>query len=102
MSSRTHQPTGLSCHSCLLREKKTDSVKKSTSLRRRDFLGGLGALALAPNAVAAMASRSPISVTAINHAKIRVTDPARSLEWYQSLFGLPMRLVESEGEYADR
>ena len=90
MSSRTHQPTGLSCHSCLLREKKTDSVKKSTSLRRRDFLGGLGALALAPNAVAAMAARSPISVTAINHAKIRVTDPARSLEWYQSLFGLPI------------
>jgi catechol 2,3-dioxygenase-like lactoylglutathione lyase family enzyme len=65
-------------------------VKKSTSLRRRDFLGGLGALALAPNAVAAMAARSPISVTAINHAKIRVTDPARSLEWYQSLFGLPI------------
>ncbi len=90
MSSETHQPTGLSCHSCLLREKKTDSVKKSTSLRRRDFLGGLGALALAPNAVAAMAAQSPISVTAINHAKIRVTDPARSLEWYQSLFGLPI------------
>ena len=65
-------------------------MKKSTSLRRRDFLGGLGALALAPNAVAAMAARSPISVTAINHAKIRVTDPARSLEWYQSLFGLPI------------
>ena len=55
MSSRTHQPTGHSCHSCLLREKKTDSVKTSTSLRRCDFLGGLGALALAPNAVAAMA-----------------------------------------------
>jgi catechol 2,3-dioxygenase-like lactoylglutathione lyase family enzyme len=59
-------------------------------LRRRVFLGGLGALALAPNAVAAMAAPSPISVAAINHTKIRVSDPARSLKWYQSLFGLPI------------
>jgi catechol 2,3-dioxygenase-like lactoylglutathione lyase family enzyme len=56
-------------------------------LRRRTFLGALG---LAPDAVAAMAAPSPISVAAINHTKIRVSDPARSLEWYQSVFGLPI------------
>jgi catechol 2,3-dioxygenase-like lactoylglutathione lyase family enzyme len=59
-------------------------------LRRRDFLGGLGALALVPGALAEKVAPSPISVAAINHTKIRVSDPARSLEWYQNLFGLPI------------
>ncbi len=59
-------------------------------LPRRAFLGGLGALALAPKASAEMVAPSPSSVAAINHTKIRVSDPARSLEWYQSLFGLPV------------
>ena len=68
----------------------TTAINHNRLLRRRAFLGGLGAMALAPNAVAAMAAPSPISVAAINHTKIRVSDPARSLEWYQGLFGLPV------------
>ncbi|MEO1982681.1 MAG: VOC family protein [Fuerstiella sp.] len=59
-------------------------------LRRRDFIGGLGVLALAPEAFAKTVTPSPISVVAINQTKIRVSDPARSLEWYQSVFGLPI------------
>lgn len=59
-------------------------------LRRRDFLSGLGLLALAPGASAGKVAPSPISVAAINHTKIRVSDPARSLAWYQGLFGLPI------------
>lgn len=47
---------------------------------RRLSLGSLGALALAPEAIAQAVARSPISVAAINHAKIRVSNPARSLE----------------------
>lgn len=57
---------------------------------RRVFLGWLGTLALAPGTIAQTVARSLISVAAINHTKIRVSNPARSLEWYQSLFGLPI------------
>ncbi|MCP4783240.1 MAG: hypothetical protein GY903_27060 [Fuerstiella sp.] len=59
-------------------------------LRRRVFLGWLGAAAVAPEALAWTDAPLPVSVVAINHTKIRVSDPARSLEWYQNLFGLPI------------
>ncbi len=55
---------------------------------RRVFLGALGALAVAPRSFAQAAP--PIPVTAINHMTISVSDPARSLEWYQGLFGMPI------------
>ena len=55
---------------------------------RRVFLGALGALAVAPRSFAQ--AGPPIPVTAINHMTINVSDPARSLEWYQGLFGMPI------------
>ena len=55
---------------------------------RRVFLGALGAVAVAPRSFAQ--SGPPIPVTAINHMTISVSDPARSLEWYQGLFGMPI------------
>lgn len=55
---------------------------------RRAFLGALGAAALTPRTLAQGAP--PIPVTAINHVTIGVSDPARSLEWYQGLFGMPI------------
>ncbi len=55
---------------------------------RRVFLWALGALAVAPRSFAQTAP--PIPVTAINHMTISVSDPARSLEWYQGLFGMPI------------
>jgi len=55
---------------------------------RRVFLGSLGALAAVP---AAFAQAGPtIPVRAINHMTLGVSDPARSLEWYQGLFGMPI------------
>jgi catechol 2,3-dioxygenase-like lactoylglutathione lyase family enzyme len=69
---------------------ETSSTIHDRVLRRRAFLGGLSALALAPGVLAETATPSPISVVAINHTKIRVSDPARSLQWYQGLFGLPI------------
>lgn len=59
-------------------------------LRRRGFLGGLGALAVGQSGFAKTVAPPPISLVAINHTKIRVSDPVRSLAWYQSLFGLPI------------
>lgn len=55
---------------------------------RRGFLGSLAALAMTPR-VRAQAG-SPIPVRAINHMTLSVSDPARSLDWYQGLFGLPI------------
>ena len=55
---------------------------------RRAFLGALAAAALAPRALAQ--GGPPIPVTALNHVTIGVSDPARSLAWYQGLFGLPI------------
>jgi catechol 2,3-dioxygenase-like lactoylglutathione lyase family enzyme len=42
------------------------------------------------SAVTSWAETSPTPVTAINHFTINVSDPARSLKWYQGLFGLPI------------
>lgn len=69
---------------------KTSAAINDCLLGRRAFLGGLGALALALDAFAETDAPSPLSVAAINHTKIRVSDPVRSLEWYQGLFGLPI------------
>ena len=55
---------------------------------RRVFLGALGALAVAPRGFAQ--GGPPIPVTSINHMTISVSDPARSLAWYQGLFGMPI------------
>ena len=55
---------------------------------RRVFMGTLAAAALAPRTLAQ--GTPPIPVTALNHATLSVSDPARSLEWYQGLFGMPI------------
>ena len=55
---------------------------------RRIFLGSLAALAVAPRSFAQTAP--PIPVTGINHMTLSVSDPARSLEWYLGLFGMPI------------
>ena len=38
----------------------------------------------------------PIPVRAINHMTLSVSDPARSLEWYQGLFGMPIAARQAE------
>lgn len=57
------------------------------ALTRRELLLSLPALALAPRA---FAQAAPIRVRSINHFAIAVTDPKRSVEFYQGLFGMPV------------
>ena len=63
-------------------------MQSDSNVSRRVFLGALGALAAAPRSFAQ--SGPPIPITSINHMTISVSDPARSLEWYQGLFGMPI------------
>ena len=65
-----------------------DSERGPGRVSRRAFMGALGAAALAPRTLAQ--GTPPIPVTALNHVTISVSDPARSLEWYQGLFGMPI------------
>ena len=61
---------------------------------RRLFLGSLAALA-APSQLLAEPT-APIPVTAVNHMTLSVSDPARSLSWYQGLFGMPVQSRSSD------
>ena len=61
---------------------------------RRVFLGSLAVLAAAPRSFAQ--TTPPIPVTAINHMTISVSDPARSLAWYQGLFGMPIAARQAD------
>ena len=55
---------------------------------RRIFLGSLAAFAVAPPALAQTGPLIP--VRAINHMTLSVSDPTRSVQWYQGLFGMPI------------
>jgi catechol 2,3-dioxygenase-like lactoylglutathione lyase family enzyme len=63
---------------------------------RRVFLGSLAALAVARGSFAQTATVPPIPVTGINHMTINVSDPARSLAWYQGLFGMPIAARQAD------
>ena len=78
---------------------------------RRIFLGSLAALAGCsteggtstpasstdtPESLALALTAPPISVLAINHMTLSVSDQARSLEWYQGLFGMPIAARQAE------
>ncbi len=59
-------------------------------LSRRDALLAFSALALAPSRVLAQPRPNPIMPLAMNHVTLTVTDPKRSLEFYQRVFGFPV------------
>jgi catechol 2,3-dioxygenase-like lactoylglutathione lyase family enzyme len=56
---------------------------------RRDFLFSLPALTLVPRALFAQAGRTSISIRGINHVGVMVSDLKRSVDFYQTLFGMP-------------
>src|SRR3954469_23529108 len=63
-------------------------------ITRRDLLLSLPGVALAPRLVPrllAQGSTSPLRVRGINHIGIGVTDAERSVDFYQALFGMPVR-----------
>ena len=61
-----------------------------TAMSRRQLLLSLPALAVVPRALA-QASDPPIRVRALNHMMLAASDPKRSVEFYQGLFGMPVQ-----------
>ena len=60
------------------------------AISRRDLLRSLPALLLAPRALA-QSSSPPIRVRALNHLTLAVSDPKRTVDFYQGLFGMPVQ-----------
>src|SRR6185295_6021316 len=60
-------------------------------VRRRDFLKSLPALAAAPRLLAQAPGSPLIPVRALNHMTLSVSDPKRSIDFYQGLFGMPIQ-----------
>lgn len=65
-------------------------MRTMSAMTRRDLLLSLPALALAPR-VFAQASDPPIRARALNHMTLAVSDPKRTVELYQGLFGMPIQ-----------
>ena len=65
-------------------------------MSRRAFIGALAAIGVAPRGMA-QSKPAPVQLAAINHSVLRVSDPDRSVEFFQGLFGMPIM-----GDYEDR
>lgn len=68
-------------------------MRPMTAISRRQLLLSLPGLALAPRLVPRLfAQAAPtLRVRAINHIGLAVSDPKRSIDFYQGLFGMPVR-----------
>src|SRR5258706_2898582 len=68
-------------------------MRHMTAISRRDLLLSIPGLALAPGMAPRLFAQSPapVRVRGINHIGIRVSDAKRSIEFYQALFGMPVR-----------
>ena len=67
-------------------------------LSRRHLIQGLTALAAAGGALPVSAQATPFSSTRIDHISIQVTDMARSIEFYEKIFGLKVLGEDKENE----
>jgi catechol 2,3-dioxygenase-like lactoylglutathione lyase family enzyme len=65
-------------------------MRHMTVISRRHLLLSLPGLALAPR-VFAQAGQPPIRVHALNHMTLAVSDPKRTIDFYQGLFGMPVQ-----------
>ena len=70
----------------------------SGTLSRRQLIQGLAVLAAAGGTTRAQAQETPFVSTGIDHISIQVTDLARSIEFYQSIFGLSIVSQDEENE----
>jgi len=68
------------------------------TLSRRQLIQGLTALAAAGGAGQAAAQTTPFKSTRIDHISIQVTDMARSIEFYEKIFGLRVINEDKENE----
>ncbi len=67
-------------------------------ISRRDLVASLSAMVMArPRPGAAQSSDPPIKVRGFNHVTLTVTDIPRSVEFYQSLFGLRVQSRQGTG-----
>ena len=64
-------------------------------LSRREVVTALAALFAAATDGAAQTPTAPVAARTLNHVSISVTDIKRSVEFYQSLFG--MRIISQQG-----
>ena len=64
-----------------------------TAISRRHLLLSLPGLALAPRLAPSLLAQAgpPLRVRALNHIGLAVSDPKRSIDFYQGLFGMPVR-----------
>lgn len=62
---------------------------------RRDVVLALSSLFISSGTSSAQSSPAPIAVRSLNHASISVADVDRSVQFYQSIFG--MRVISREG-----
>lgn len=68
---------------------KHDKVVKMIS--RRNLLRSLPGAALASRGALAQSSKPSLPVRGLSHMTLNVTDPQRSLDFYQRLFGMPIQ-----------
>jgi catechol 2,3-dioxygenase-like lactoylglutathione lyase family enzyme len=68
------------------------------TLSRRQLLQGLTMLTAAAAATPAAAQSTPFRSTRIDHISIQVTDMARSVEFYEKIFGLRVLNEDKENE----
>lgn len=59
-------------------------------MTRRSLLLSLPAIAMARTVLTAQGSAATLKIRAFNHMTISVSDPKRSIEFYQGLFGMPV------------
>jgi len=62
-----------------------------TVVDRRMFLAALPALAYAPRLIAQAAAPAPFRAVGLSQLTLTVSDVARSLDFYQGLFGMPVQ-----------
>jgi catechol 2,3-dioxygenase-like lactoylglutathione lyase family enzyme len=68
------------------------------TLSRRQLVQGLTALAAAGAAMPATAQTAPFTSTRIDHISVQVTDMARSIAFYEKIFGLRVINEDKENE----
>ena len=68
------------------------------ALSRRQLIQGLTVLAAGGSALPASAQQTPFTSTRIDHISIQVTDMARSVAFYEKIFGLKILNEDKENE----
>jgi len=70
------------------------------TLSRRDLIRGLSAIAAAGVALPAAAQQTPFKSTRIDHISVQTSNLARSVEFYEKVFGLKILNEDKENKIA--